>query len=57
MQSLASVATDLHQPLKEVQGGDQEPGTLLQEKLEDQAFRWLDIFRGRLYEPSSCNSI
>ena len=39
MQSLASVATDLQQPLKEVQGGDQEPGTLLQEKLEEQAFR------------------
>ena len=38
MQSLASVAADLQHPLKEVQGGDQEPGTLLQEKLEEEAF-------------------
>ena len=39
MQLLASIAADLHQPLQEVQGADQEPGTLLQEKREEQAFR------------------
>ena len=37
-------------PPKGVQGGNQEWGTLLWEKLAEQAFRELDIFRKRFYE-------
>ena len=50
MKEPATVVTDLPH-LKGIQGGDQEWGTLLQDKLAEQAFGQLDIFR-RFYKPS-----
>ena len=37
--SVAPAAADLQHPLKAVQGGDQKWGTVLWEKLAEQAFR------------------
>ena len=51
MKSVATVVSDLQNTLKGVHGGGQEWGTLLWEKLAEQVFRWLDIFR-RFYEPN-----
>ena len=39
IRSMATVATDLQHPLKGIQGGDEEWGTLLWEKLAEQGFR------------------
>ena len=53
MKSQTAVLNDPQQSLKVVQGGGWVWGySVLWEKSAEQAFRWLEIFGRRLYEPN-----